>query len=670
MIITKYIFSNGEEEIVFHPSMSIITSTTIAEKKELVKAISGLITPENLRGLKSEIVLDTGETLTEKDIQRLHDLNLLDYVKENVVTWNSIKDIVEVPEIHFEPFDPSTVNVEQFLLETPSGVAPLLDTLRETYVANTNKRDAIVEEHNTLTHLLAENKKTLANTEQIISVYKKALFAPWDEGTEGTKEIAPLLSKKKKMEEQLAITKNKIFNYKESNLGSLEDAVIAAKQEANENAKRKANKIVLLRSLLDKQEKEMQAKGFDVEKVLEEFNKRKTAYEKVQEKFGNNTDNPSRIKEELESLHERIVNYQKFASRNKKMPPKEELESRQRDLLAQLGFSTWGAYVMADQVTAADPVLVKKLRKTESDFRKIEEVWLRMIAEMQKLDGYMENIEEMGQLLDQSRYLTGVGEGENMTIKEIADRLSKGYAPAEELGESGQKLSVKLEDLEVVDHSTDVVHLIRIAEQVLTESKVKQILSELANQQTQLEKHLSHLSAEISEIEKDLLGGKAQLLVGIARQEAILVENKNLVSETQEKIMETLRHKSECEKEILFTKQQISDLVISIFKKKHIEKQNALLSEKENVLSRLESFLFNLFASLHNVEEAGAVPVVFDDIFTHLDQQTAHFILDKIAVLGLSTQAIIISDSDVVSQWIVNSDQEMVGLAVISPKNG
>lgn len=667
MIIKRFEFSDKKTELSFGDRISVVPALKAAERYELLRGFAALVSDLS----DPEIVQNTVEIETQGvpgilSYDYLSTHRIFDTVTRNYILSRDILNALVKKEVSIPEFNPKNVNVVKILKATPEGTIPELDVLRSLYAEKISSKKMLEEKVVHLDLDVRGLEREIENSKNLVQTYREILVAPLED-TENEKDniLKPLREQKESLIGQLENIQERIHSYKNSNLARLQELVDLATEEARDNANSMADYLLEIYNEVMEFEDQLNSKGIFINEALEDYSEKKKEYDDLLSRISG-PDVSEKKKNELDSLHHHIKNYDAIYLNQKNPPTLESLELLEQEMLQEMGFETWSAYLMADQVAASDPWVVRQVEEAKVAFKKAEETWLRVSAEIQSLDGYLESLEYLNTLQVEAKMAVGYSLEENVPVEKLIAALRSSLVSSNEETPLSLALGGVISSFGITRPSGgDIAHMIRIGEHLLEDGSVQKMITDLELESLNIQNRIKETTERITLVENDLIGKKDGLLKKIAREKSLGGHFKKESENKSAEIQENFELIENLDNEIFALQRKINDIILEEAKRMHFEEFSYYAEAEPSDENKVSNFLFSLFASLRDVGEVGSIPVLFDDIFSELDESMCDYILRQIMVYSDVAQIVILSDAQIVARWISMNDSEQVALVKV-----
>jgi hypothetical protein len=646
MILKRFYFEEEGTEMTLHPCVSVVANLTSLERATIIRAL-GYVALGGDTDSFPEIEIN-GEhcTLTPEVIQKF---NLAGGVLDPIVTGNDIRLALEGPKADIPPFDPAQLDVVQFLVQTPEGIYPDLDSCRREYTRFTSGRleymrymeqlkisynDAI-RRHDTAVNALNAAKRILTTPVQNDESIQDASF-PFEQQLDA-------------LQTQFNLIEAKIEDFKKADIVAFKNLIDACTREARETAAVIAEELERLIRFVSESERSLGERGIPIETTLEEYTKTKIELEIVEQKVaGPQISNEKR--EALESVHEEISlledNYKKNATRI------EELTRIQEELLRELGFPTWTAYLMAEQVAAADPLIVKELETSKVAYKEAEEKWLRVAAEIQSIEGYLESVEALDEIAATSKIVLGYTEDQDVSNEQIIKRLKSSMISL------GDPTPLALETEKAlasyglpVPPGHDIVQMIRIGEEFLANDNANLALINLKRDRENILASIEAVKGQLKLIEEQSMDTAQEVIFQMGALNEAVIETRKEKDRLENEVSAKQELALLYEEGVKKTQNKINDLVLILAENEYIEQNGLHIEETFSPRDLLTNYLFQRFAAVRSVGTGGSFPIVFDDAFIDVPEDLLFVALQEIENYSQGNQVVILTDSQFIGNW-------------------
>lgn len=667
MIIKRFEFSEGKTELVFNRYINVVPALKAAERYELLRGFVALVSDLSDPNIIQNVVeIETKGEQGNLSYEYLSQHRIFDAVKKNYVLGKDILHAIAKHDVSIPEFNPKNVNIVKMLKATPEGAIPELDELRNIYAEKIGSRNLLNEEVLQLDLQIKELEREISASGNLLQTYREILLAPLEDSEDEKQNILkPLREQKETFVENLTTIQEQVYAYKTSNLAKLNELVELAKEEAQDNANAMADELLGIYNEIVEQEDSLRSRGIFINEALEDYSEKKAEYEDLLSRIsGPNVSDDK--KKELESLHYHIKNYDDVYFGKKDVPTLDSLEDLEQNLLREMGFETWSGYLMADQVAASDPWVVRQSEDAKNAFKKAEETWLRVSAEIQSLDGYLEGLEYLNALQVDAKLVVGYAPEDDVPVEKLVTALRSSLVSTDEETPLSIALGNVISSFGITKPaSTDIAHMIRIGDYLLEEGSIQKMINDLEAECASIGHQVQETDRQIAMVENELIGQKDGLVKKIAQEKSRRAQmEKEVVSKGATR--SSKKELSEVMEEKAFSLQRkINDIILEEAERLHLEEFAYYLEAEPSDENKISNFLFSLFASLRDVGEVGSIPVLFDDIFSDLDDQTCDYVLRQILVYSDVAQIVILSDAQIVARWIAMNDPEKVALVKV-----
>lgn len=667
MIIKRFEFSEGKTELVFNRYINVVPALKAAERYELLRGFVALVSDLSDPNIIQNVVeIETKGEQGNLSYEYLSQHRIFDAVKKNYVLGKDILHAIAKHDVSIPEFNPKNVNIVKMLKATPEGAIPELDELRNIYAEKIGSRNLLNEEVLQLDLQIKELEREISASGNLLQTYREILLAPLEDSEDEKQNILkPLREQKETFVENLTTIQEQVYAYKTSNLAKLNELVELAKEEAQDNANAMADELLGIYNEIVEQEDSLRSRGIFINEALEDYSEKKAEYEDLLSRIsGPNVSDDK--KKELESLHYHIKNYDDVYFGKKDVPTLDSLEDLEQNLLREMGFETWSGYLMADQVAASDPWVVRQSEDAKNAFKKAEETWLRVSAEIQSLDGYLEGLEYLNALQVDAKLVVGYAPEDDVPVEKLVTALRSSLVSTDEETPLSIALGNVISSFGITKPArTDIAHMIRIGDYLLEEGSIQKMINDLEAECASIGHQVQETDRQIAMVENELIGQKDGLVKKIAQEKSRRAQmEKEVVSKGATR--SSKKELSEVMEEKAFSLQRkINDIILEEAERLHLEEFAYYLEAEPSDENKISNFLFSLFASLRDVGEVGSIPVLFDDIFSDLDDQTCDYVLRQILVYSDVAQIVILSDAQIVARWIAMNDPEKVALVKV-----
>jgi hypothetical protein len=647
MLFKRFWFPEEKSELLLHPAVSVLTNLTSYERAALIRSI-GYIALGGDTDITPEVSING--TLLPLTPEVIAEYGLVGVNVDMLVTAEDIDAALRGTLDEVPPFDPNKVDVRAYLMRTPAGVNHDLDACREEYGKCVASRDAHAKQVEDLMRNLQDVERELAIAQRRLHDAKTILTTPASHDTATAKAKEPFDQQLMMLNGQLRVVEHRIKEYSKSDLGQLKNLLDAVRQESLLLSNSVAEDLETKMRTVSDMERRMGERGIPLDATLERYN---VASEKLDfftaKMMGPNMSQGER--DELEVIHEEIVS---LDENNKKHVAKiAELNARQDAILHRHGFPTWAAYLMAEQVAAADPLTTRELESARAEFKEAEAHWLRVSALVQSTDGYMESLEALDQIITFAKQILGIGEEVQISVEELADALRATVLSTGEPTALSKELESRLVKMGLlVPQGHDISKMISAAENFLEANRAGVALQELIRERSRITESVQRVNEQIAMIDQQSMQAAQEVLSHISQvyEEVSEVEKKKRKIEAE--INSNRNSGSGFVAKVQEAQRKINDLVLLMAEHDYLVEHGVMEQEEEfSHEDLLRRYLFDRFAAARSVGAVGSVPLVFDDAFMNLPVELLRVALGEVARFSEVSQSIILTDDPTISNW-------------------
>lgn len=650
MRLKRFVFPDTGNEVVLHPAISVLPNLTSAERYVILRSV-GLIAMGGDEQTFPEVEVDGSHLKLTPEV--VESLGLAGIDSDLVITSHNVEEALRSDDaFRVDPFDPSKLDIPRFLMSTPSGHYPGLDTARSKYadtVASKNEHAAFVFG---LQGRQMELERHLEGLRGSYMAYKH-LLTNADAGVDPTADeaIRPLKSQLRGLEGELKGVESRIRAYEQSDMGKLKEMVDTVRLESNTISKEIAEQIIALSKEVNGVESELEESGIPLGETLQRYANASNHLDIISKSMSGPVVSDAEHAR-LDDIRAEIAMLENSEG-IKRTAEIRALELERQQVLERLGFPTWSAYLMSEQVAAADPLTSRDREKARLSFNEAEEAWMRVSAHLQSREGYLDTVETLNELVGMSCVLLGYSPSQDVPIDKLVMALQSSIVPLGEPTVASKSLMDALDSFGMrVNDSRDVVFMVETAERLLAEESVLSAIQDLGRDRENILLSIQTIFGRIRVIEDERLSDASVLVGKTAHLRAEIHKTEQSLSLLAEEISAKMEMGEVFAKNITSWQRRINDMVLVIAEEQYrVENGLDMVREEPSPQERLERYLFGAFASVRNVGRAGPLPLVFDDPFFGLSEELTLAVLNEVLRLSATTQVIIVTDSQLVTNW-------------------